>query len=211
MFNRAEYSQWHGLVICTSIFSSSSSTWTSCIWDITCSECITNTAPLSPQVLAALVSQLRSGSTSLLVRTVEGDSKQQDIKKEESVADMVTRAVEAMFTEELEVKPVEGLAEMAEVDKIPDSCTNRPVWWSQCNRYSCGNSMSDTSNLSDDEMEDIVMKLRQHSKNQVVTVSKSEESDYDESEDADQELCIDESIISTAESYWSSDQEFTLS
>ena len=70
---------------------------------------------------------------------------------------------------------------MAEVDEIPDSC------------------MSDTSNLSDDEMEDIVMKLRQQSKDQE-TGSKSEESDYDES-DADQELGVDESILSTAESY----------
>ena len=139
--------------------------------------------------VAALVSQLRSGSTSLLVRTVEGESKKQDMEKEESVADMVTRAVEAWCAEEIEVKPVEVPAEMAEVDEIPDFC------------------MSDTSNLSDDEMEDIVMKLRQQSKDQE-TGSKSEESDYDES-DADQELCVDESILSTAKSYWSNDYEFT--
>ena len=68
--------------------------------------------------------------------------------------------------------------------------------------------MSDTSNLSDDEMEDIVMKLRQQSKDQE-TGSKSEESDYDESEDADQGLCVDENILSVAESYWSNDHGFT--
>ena len=115
--------------------------------------CVTNTAPLSPQVLAGLVSQLRTstGSKSLLVRTVKGDSRQQGIEKEESVADMVTRAVEALFaeeslkvkpvevlaevetvfTEELEVKPVEVLAEVAGLVEIPDSCTDRPVWWPQ--------------------------------------------------------------------------------
>ena len=141
---------------------------------------VTNTSPLSPQVLAALVSQLRSGSTSLLVRTVEGESKKQDIEREESVADMVTRAVEAWCAEELEVKPVEVLPEMAEVDEIPDFCANRSLCRSQCDRYSNDSSMADTSKLSDDEMEDIVMKLRQQSKDQE-TVSKSEESDYDES------------------------------
>ena len=134
---------------------------------------VTNTSPLSPQVLAALVSQLRSGSTSLLVRTVEGESKKQDMEKEESVADMVTRAVEAWCAEEIEVKPVEVPAEMAEVDEIPDLPTDLVANDSSC-------TQSDTSNLSDDEMEDIVMKLRQQSKDQE-TGSKSEESDYDES------------------------------
>ena len=76
---------------------------------------------------------------------------------------------------------------MTEVDEIPNFC------------------ISDTSNLSDDEMEDLLMKLRQQSKDQE-TGPKSEESDYDES-DAGQEL--DESILSTAESYWSNDHEFT--
>ena len=44
------------------------------------------------------------------------------MEREESVADMVTRAVEAWCAEEIEVKPVEVPAEMAEVDEIPDFC-----------------------------------------------------------------------------------------
>ena len=68
--------------------------------------------------------------------------------------------------------------------------------------------MADTSKLSDDEMEDIVMKLRQQSKDQEAA-SKSEESDYDESDDADQGLCVDTNILSVAESYWSNDHDFT--
>ena len=96
--------------------------------------------------------------------------------------------LETVFTEELEVKPVEVPAEMAELVEIPDSCANRPLWWSQCDKSSYGSSVSDTSKLSDDELEDTVMNLQQQSKDQE-TVSKSEESDYDESEDADQGLC----------------------
>ena len=62
--------------------------------------CVTNTAPLSPQVLVALVSQLRTGSKSLLVRTVAVGLGQQCTGKGESVEDMVTRSVEALFAEE---------------------------------------------------------------------------------------------------------------
>ena len=111
------------------------------------------------------------------MRTVKDDSRQQGTEKEESVADMVTRAVEALFaeeslkvkpvevlaevetvfTEELEVKPVEVLAEVAGLVEIPDSCTVRPVWWSQCDKPFYDSSVSDTSGLSEDDLEDIVM------------------------------------------------------
>ena len=75
--------------------------------------CVTNTSPLSPQVLAALVAQLRTGSKSLLVRTVAVDLGQQCTGKGESVEDMVTRSVEALFAEEsLKVRPVGAFAEV---------------------------------------------------------------------------------------------------
>ena len=45
------------------------------------------------------------------------------------------------------------------------------------------------------------MNLRQQSKD-YDQVSKSEESDYDESKDADQGLCVDDRILPVAESYW---------
>ena len=72
-----------------------------------------NTAPLSPQVLAALVSQLRTGSKSLLVRTVAVGLGQQCTGKGESVEGTVTWSVEALFAEEsLEAKPVGAFAEV---------------------------------------------------------------------------------------------------
>ena len=92
--------------------------------------CVTNTAPLSPQVLAALVSQLRTGAKSLLVRTVEVCPKQKCT--EESVEDMVVRSVEALFAEvSFEVKPVEAFAgvsfEVKPRDDKPAPSTHRPA------------------------------------------------------------------------------------
>ena len=56
----------------------------------------------------------------------------------------VLAEVETVFTEELEVKPVEVLAEVAGLVEIPDSCTDRPVWWSQCDKPFYDSSVSDS-------------------------------------------------------------------
>lgn len=68
--------------------------------------CVTNTAPLSPQVLAVLhvVSQLRTGTRSLLIRTVEVCPEQRGT--EESFEAMVIWSVEAFSAEvSFEAKP----------------------------------------------------------------------------------------------------------
>ena len=52
------------------------------------------------------------------------------------------------------------------------------------------------------------MKLRQQSKD-YDPVSKSKESDYDDSEDTDQGLCVDDRILPIVESYWCAEHEFT--
>ena len=102
--------------------------------------CVTNTVPLSPQVLAALVSHLRTGSKSLLIRTVEVCPKQKCT--EESVEDMVIRSVEALFAEaSVEVKPVEAFAEVSFEVKPRDD--DKPAY---------AESSSDTRALSHNDL-----------------------------------------------------------
>ena len=92
--------------------------------------------------------------------------------------------------------------------EVPAPCSTRPSWWPQGDKPSYDSSISDTSGLSDDDLENIVMNLRQQSKD-YDQVSKSEESDYDESEDADQGLGVGDRILPVAESYWCAEHEFT--
>ena len=73
---------------------------------------------------------------------------------------------------------------------------------------SYASSMSDTSGLSHDHLEDIVMNLRKQSRDDD-QVSMSDESDYDESDDADQVLGVDDHIFPVAEPYWCADYEFS--
>ena len=118
---------------------------------------LTNIAPLSPQVLAALVSQLRTGSKSLLIWSVEVCS------TEVSFEAMLIRSVEAFSTEvSFEAKP-----------RVDD----KPAY---------AESMSDTRELSHRDLGDIVVNLRNQSKNDD-QASVSDESDY-ESDDTDQVL-----------------------
>ena len=141
---------------------------------------LTNTAPLSPRVLAALVSQLRTGSKSLLIRTGEVCS------AEISFEAMLIRTVEAFSTEvSIEAKP-----------RVDD----KPAYTE---------SMSDTRELSHRGLEDIVVNLRNQSKNDD-QASVSDESDY-ESDDTDQVLAVNEHIAPMAEPYWCADYEFSNS
>ena len=121
--------------------------------------------------------------------------------------------MEALFAEEsLEVKPVEVFAEVLgsfEVPfEVPAPYTNRPAWWPRGDKPSYASSMSDTSGLSHDDLEDIVMNLRKQSRDDD-QVSKSDESDYDESDDADQVLGVDDHIFPVAEPYWCAEHEFS--
>ena len=89
-----------------------------------------NTALLSPQVLAALVSQLCTGVKSSLVWTVEVCPKQK--YTEESVEDMAIWSVEVLFAEvSLKIKPVKAFAEVLikvkPQDNKPAPSTHRPA------------------------------------------------------------------------------------
>ena len=122
-------------------------------------------------------------------------------------------SVEALFAEEsLEVKPAEASTEVLgsfEVPfEVPAPCTNRPAWWPRGDKPSYASSMSDTSGLSDDDLEDIVMNLQKQSRDDN-QVSKSDESDYDESDDADQVLGVDDHIFPVDEPYWCAEHEFS--
>ena len=109
--------------------------------------------------------------------------------KDESVEDMVTRSVEALFAEvsskvNTEAKPFEAFAEVLVSVEVPARYTNRPAWWPRDDKPSYASSMSDTSGLSHDDLEDIVMNLRKQSMDDD-QASVSDESDYYESDDAD--------------------------
>ena len=85
-------------------------------------------------MLAALVSQLRAGSKSLLVQTVAVSFEQKCTGKDESVEDMVTRCLEALFAEvsskvNTEAEPGEAFAEVSGSVEVPARYTNRPAWW----------------------------------------------------------------------------------
>ena len=134
--------------------------------------------------------QENQSQTSLVTRAVEALFSEESLKVKpaDPVAEVLGYdIVETLFTEELEVKPAEVLAEVTGLVEVPDPCTARPSWWPQGDKPSYDSSISDTSGQSDDDLENIVMNLRQQSKD-YEPVSKSEESDYDESEDADQGL-----------------------
>ena len=68
--------------------------------------------------------------------------------------------------------------------------------------------MSDTSGLSHDDLEDIVMNLRKQSMDDDQG-SVSDESDYYESDDADRVLSLGDHILPVAEPYWCADYEFS--
>ena len=70
--------------------------------------------------------------------------------------------------------------------------------------------MSDTRDLSHDDLEDTVTNLRKQSKDND-QASVSDESDYYESDDTDRVLAVDDHIFPVAEPYWCDDYEFSKS
>ena len=147
----------------------------------------------------------------MLVRTVEVCPKQKCT--EESVEDMVTRCVEALFAKlsskvNTKAEPGEALAEVSGSVEVPARYTNRPAWWPRNDKPSYANSMSDTSGVSHDDLEIIVMNLRKQSMDDDQG-SVSDESDYYESDDADQVLSLGDHILPVAESYWCADYKFS--
>ena len=136
------------------------------------------TTPLSLQLLTALVAQLRNGSRSLLVQTVAVSFEQEFTEKDESIKNMVARCLDALFaevlsTDNIKAKPAKAFAAVSgSVNVTASNCymitasnhyMTRPAWWPQDDKSSYASSMSDTSGFSHEDLEDIVMNLRNQS------------------------------------------------
>ena len=78
----------------------------------------------------------------MVTRAVEALFSEESLKVKpvDPVAE-VLRYVETLFTYELEVKPVEVLAEVAGLVEVPDPCTARPPWWPQGDKPSYDSSI----------------------------------------------------------------------
>ena len=117
---------------------------------------------------------------------------QEGTEQDESIEDMTVRCLEALVAEllptgNIEAKPAEAFAEVS--GSIEDTASNhymvRPPWWTLDNMYPYASTMSDTSGLSHEELEEMVMNLRKQSnhKDQVHVLKGS---DHYQSMEADQ-------------------------